>query len=75
MTAVVKSMLFLAQKGPFLAFDNPLETIKDFYWPQRAIYDKINFFGSRKLFRKAGFVKNRPFMRPTSAFLAQKRVF
>jgi hypothetical protein len=65
----------MGRKRTFSAFYNPLETIKDFPWPKMAIYGKTCFMGSRKLFRKAGFGKNRPFLRPMKTFWAQKRVF
>jgi hypothetical protein len=52
---------FWAQKGPFLEFYNPLETINEFPCPQMAIYSKIYFLGQENCSERLVLVKIGPF--------------
>jgi hypothetical protein len=58
----------LGSKKTFISFNNPLETIKEFDWPKKANNGKTYFSRRKKIFKKAGSIKIRPFLRPISAF-------
>jgi hypothetical protein len=74
MNISVKNMLFLTQKGPFMALITFLRSTRAFLSQKMSIYCKI-FSLVKKLFRKVGFGKNMPFLRPMRAFWQKNKHF